>query len=169
MLTSQPEQPTRRSGFKYFYILGLLSGIGLTLMGLALLADFKSDYFDAHLFMGITGLLLVIIGLLPLMIFYRVWQRLPIERRGGQDWLTFLRTPWASLSLAPTCVGMALFSQNILPLLLGASSFIPDIISGLFGVGGVVLILMQFKRLASLYERMKQPQAANDQNLPAED
>lgn len=169
MVASQPQRPTKTNAHIYFYIAGLLSGIGLVFLVSALLATMRSDYLQANLFMGMVGLLLVIMGLLPLMIFNSIWRRLPPERREGWSRLRFLRTLWAIPSLSVCCIGMGFFSQNILPLLLGTSSFVPDIISGLFMAGGLLLIVMQFKRLVPLHERWKRGQLENSQNLVHEE
>jgi hypothetical protein len=57
----------------------------------------------------------------------------------------------------------ALFSQNILPRWSGVSWFITVITSGLFMAGISILMAIQFKRVAPLYQ-MKHPQIASDQD-----
>ena len=140
MLTCHPERPTRINVHKYFYVLGLLSGIGLTFFGLSVAATIKSDDLEANLFMGIAGLLLAIIGLLPLMVLYAIWRRLPIERRDGWGRLTLLRIPLSTLSLSISCEGLALFSQKVFLLLLGTASLVPIIICGLFMGSGAIFL-----------------------------
>ena len=65
MLASHPERAPKINAYKYFYVLGLLSGIGLTLLGLSIVATIKSDSFDANLSQGIAGLFLALMANLP--------------------------------------------------------------------------------------------------------
>jgi hypothetical protein len=66
MFTSQPERPTRMNAHMYFSVPGLLTGTGLTFSGPLFLTGVKSDVVEANVYMGMAGLLLARIGLLPL-------------------------------------------------------------------------------------------------------
>ena len=84
MLASHPERAPKTNAYKYFYVLGLLSGIGFTLLGLSIVATIKSDSFDANLSQGIAGLFLALMGLVPLQLMYTCDVIFPQDK--GRDW-----------------------------------------------------------------------------------
>jgi hypothetical protein len=158
MVTSQPQRPAKINERKYFYMLGLLTGISFTFLGFSIVATIRSDTFDANVYQGIAGLLLAFIGLVPLRLMYSLRQHLPAGQREGLGWLSTFWTSLSLIMLSVSCGGMFLFSQKMLLIWLGDTSFLPDIVSGLFLVGALVFLWLGVKHLAPLYERWKQGQ-----------